>query len=108
MIILISLLTFEKMTHYRFDDHFNSIINLLNHREIHLNGGLYTWSNKRTHPTLKKLDRVLMSCEWEDLFSPVTVPKHFRGISNHNPLLLASNISKPLYPKKRKFCFELS
>ena len=56
-------------------DKFNSIIQSLNLREIHMGGGKYTWSNHQRHPTLEKLDRVLMSFEWEDLFPLVTVRK---------------------------------
>ena len=44
-----------------FSDVFNSVIHLLGLREIIMSGGLYTWSNKQEHPTLEKLDRVLMS-----------------------------------------------
>lgn len=80
----------------------------MNLREIHLNGGKYTWSNKQSHPTLEKLDRVLMSYEWEDPFPLVSVHKFVRDNSDHNPLLLSSNASKPWPPKKREFCFELS
>jgi hypothetical protein len=37
-------------------------------QEIHLNGRLFTWSNERVHPTLERIDRVLISNEWEELF----------------------------------------
>uniref|UniRef100_A0A453IZC2 Endonuclease/exonuclease/phosphatase domain-containing protein n=1 Tax=Aegilops tauschii subsp. strangulata TaxID=200361 RepID=A0A453IZC2_AEGTS len=56
--------------------------------EIIMSGGLYTWSNKQEHPTLEKLDRVLMSSDWEDLFPLVSVHKMVKEISDHNPLLL--------------------
>lgn len=34
-------------------------------KECHLEGRLYTWSNKREHPTLEKIDRVFITNEWE-------------------------------------------
>ena len=47
---------------------FNSVIHTLCLREIHMAGGLYTWSDKRSVPTLEKMDRVLMSTCWENIF----------------------------------------
>ena len=38
-------------------------------------GGRYTWSNKQDNPTLEKLDRVLMSPDWEDLYPLASVHK---------------------------------
>jgi hypothetical protein len=35
-------------------------------------GGLYTWTNKQKTPTLEKVDRILMSHDWEILFPPVS------------------------------------
>ena len=67
-----------------------------------------TWSNKQAHPTLEKLDRILMSEEWEDLFPLVTVRKLVRDVFDHNPLLLATNSSPPQAPKPREFRFEMS
>jgi hypothetical protein len=52
----------------RWSDMFNSIINTYSLREIHMSGGQYTWKNSQTIPTLEKLDRFLMSSDWEDLF----------------------------------------
>jgi hypothetical protein len=37
--------------------------------EIHMVGGGFTWSNNHESPTLVKLDKVLMSKNWEDIFS---------------------------------------
>ena len=44
---------------------FNAIIESLNLREIALSGRQYTWSSRREIPTLEKLDRMLMTREWE-------------------------------------------
>jgi exonuclease III len=67
---------------------FNSIINIMGLREIHMTGGKYTWLNKQVCPTLEKLDRILMSPCWETLFPLVTVRKLSKDNSDHNPLLL--------------------
>jgi exonuclease III len=37
-------------------------------KEIHLNRRLFTWSNKRSHPTLERIDRAFISNGSEDLF----------------------------------------
>jgi hypothetical protein len=37
----------------RFADMFNCIINTHNLRDIHMNGGKYTWSNNQEYPTLE-------------------------------------------------------
>jgi hypothetical protein len=37
-------------------------------KEIHLEGRLFTWSNERVHPTLEKINRVLINAEWDSLF----------------------------------------
>jgi hypothetical protein len=52
----------------RFSDSFNDVIDLHNLREIPLSGGQFTWSNNQKNPTLEKLDRILINCEWENLF----------------------------------------
>ena len=46
---------------------FRRCISDLDMHEVYLNGRRYTWSNERTAPTLEKLDRVLVSVEWEAL-----------------------------------------
>jgi hypothetical protein len=73
-----------------------------------MHGGKYTWSNKHVIPTLEKLDRVLMSPEWEDLFPLVHVRKLVRDISDHNALLLNMGEQSPLNNKSRDFRFDLS
>lgn len=55
----------------RFTDMFNWIINTYDLRDLLLNGGMFTWSNNQLDPTLEKLDRVLMSTDWESEF-PLT------------------------------------
>ena len=47
---------------------FNQIMNSYDLRDLPLSGGKFTWSNNRKNPTLKKLDRVLISSSWENEF----------------------------------------
>jgi endonuclease/exonuclease/phosphatase family metal-dependent hydrolase len=42
------------------------------------------------NPTLEKLDRILASKNWEDIFPNVLVKKLSREISDHNPLIISS------------------
>ena len=71
----------------QYVDRFNAIINTMCLREIFVEGGMFTWSNNQAHPTLEKLDKILMSYDWEDLFPLVTARKLVRDVSDHNPLL---------------------
>lgn len=91
----------------RHIDRFNSVINSSNLREIFMSGGLYTWTNKQSHPTLEKLDRILMSPDWKDLYPLVTIQGLVRIVSDHNPLLLCSDVNVVKSPKKNTFRFEL-
>jgi hypothetical protein len=51
-------------------------------------GRQFTWANALVPPTFEKLDRVLMSPEWELKFPNVTVQTFDRSRSDHMPLLL--------------------
>jgi hypothetical protein len=90
----------------RFTDMFNWIINTFELRDLNLNGGMYTWSNNQANPTLERLDRVLISPEWEALFPLTNLRKTPRFLSDHNPLILCSDQEKNR--KTKKFCFETS
>lgn len=72
-----------------------------------MNGGAYTWSNNQLDPTLEKLDRVLMSLDWEDIFPLTSLTKLVRSKSDHNPLIL--NTNEVVSPKiKKDFHFDIS
>lgn len=66
---------------------FNSIINTFGLIDIHMTGGKYTWSNNQDNPTLERLDRYLVSKNWEDMFPMSLVYKLPRELSDHNPLI---------------------
>lgn len=90
----------------RFTDLFNTIIHANKLRDIYMAGGKFTWSNNQAHHTLQKLDRILMSKEWESLFPTVTSYKNPRDISDHNPLILTTCANPPM--RNIDFKFELS
>lgn len=56
-------------------------------RELVMSGRLYTWANARQNPTYEKLDRVLVTTEWEEKYPKATVNALSRDISDHAPLL---------------------
>jgi hypothetical protein len=69
---------------------FNCVIDGLKLRELEMSGRWYTWANLLPNPTYEKLDRVLISTEWElthPLSMVVALP---RAISDHTPLLIDS------------------
>jgi hypothetical protein len=47
---------------------FNVAIDCLDLREIEMSGRKFTWANSRRMPTYERLDRVLVSTEWEQNF----------------------------------------
>jgi hypothetical protein len=57
-------------------------------------------------PTFEKLDRILVSIEWEVKFQQVTVRALPRGISYHTPLLLDTGTSSQ--QRANGFKFELA
>jgi endonuclease/exonuclease/phosphatase family metal-dependent hydrolase len=59
-----------------------------------MSGGAFTWSNNQNSPTLEKLDKILVTREWEMLFPTVHVYKEATGMSDHNPLFLATQVVK--------------
>jgi endonuclease/exonuclease/phosphatase family metal-dependent hydrolase len=50
----------------------------------------YTWANNLSNMTFEKIDRVLVSTEWEEKFRLSTVHVLPRVISDQTPLLLNS------------------
>jgi hypothetical protein len=94
----------------RFNGHwpfvFNAVIDSFDLREIDLSGRQYTWANALPIPTYEKLDRALMSTEWELKFPLATIQAFDRGVSDHTSLLL--DIKSPAFAEcNRLFKFEL-
>jgi exonuclease III len=85
---------------------FNAVINSLDLRELELSGRQFTWANRLQNPTYEKLDRILVSTEWELKYPKVTVHALTREVSDHTPLLLDTGMPSSHSPST--FKFELS
>jgi hypothetical protein len=86
---------------------FNAVIDSFDLQEIELSGHQFTWANSLPSPTYEKLDRVLMTTEWEFKFPLVSVRALDRGVSEHTPLLL--NMGDATFKgNSRQFKIELS
>jgi hypothetical protein len=68
---------------------FNAVIDSLDLREIEMSRRKFTWANSRRVHTYERLDRVLVSTDWEQTYPLATVEALNREISNHTPLLLS-------------------
>ena len=86
---------------------FNTIIESLDLREIELSSRKFTWANTLPNPIYEKLDRVLISVDWEQKFPLVTVQALSRAIFDHTPLLVDSDEGTHL-GNKNIFSFELA
>jgi hypothetical protein len=74
---------------------FRRLINDLGLHGVHLHGRKFTWSNQQDSPTLVKLDRILCSTEWNQLFPDSLLQSAATDGSDHCPLLLSLNAVKP-------------
>ena len=82
---------------------FSEFIEDLNLVDLPLEGGRYTWSSGTDQPAMSKIDRVLVTPDWEDHFPNVLQRILPRPISDHSPILLeAGGIAKGKSP----FIFE--
>jgi exonuclease III len=82
---------------------FRRFVNEMELMEIPLIGRRYTWSNERDSPTLVKLDRVLCTTDWEDIYPDCVLHSHATEMSDHCPLILG--LQDGVQGKKR-FHFE--
>ena len=92
---------------YRWPFLFNAVIDSFDLREIELTGRQFTWVNSLSRQTFEKLDRVLMTTEWEFKFPLVSVQALDGGMSDHTPLLFDSGTTA-FSGISKQFRFELS
>jgi hypothetical protein len=71
-----------------------------------MSGRKYTWANNLANPTFEKLDRILMTMEWDEKFPLSTVQALTREVSDYTPLLLNSGESSHMATQPM-FKFEL-
>jgi hypothetical protein len=84
-------------------DAFNDSINDLNLIELPLLDRLYTWSNKRSNPTLERLDRAFINLDWDRALPSTLLSSMTRRTSDHVPLKI--EISTTI-PTSKVFRFE--
>ena len=82
---------------------FNAVIDSLNLREVDLSGRRFTWANNMPNQTFEKLDRVLVSTDFEAQFPHTSVQALNREISDHTPLLVSTNNASTTYQPQFKF-----
>jgi hypothetical protein len=90
---------------HKWPNLFNAVIESLDLKEIVMSGHQYTWAGPGDHPTFEKLDRVLVSTEWESQFPLSTVESRERNISDHTPLVINTGASTHQF-QNRPFKFE--
>ncbi|CAN0926052.1 hypothetical protein LINGRAHAP2_LOCUS35105 [Linum grandiflorum] len=83
---------------------FNDFIESLDLLELPLFGSEFTWSNMRDVPSFSRIDRALVSLDWEHYFSGCSLSAQVRCCSDHWPLVLSCY---PLEIRKRPWKFKL-
>lgn len=82
---------------------FNGIIENWSLRDLEMSGRKFTWSNNQENPFFERLDRVLVSPEWERQYPLVTLRALCRNISDHAGLLLVYETPAPRSIKPFRF-----
>jgi len=82
---------------------FRRFVDEMELKDVPLHGRHFTWSNERQHATLEKLDRVLVTVDWEIRYPSCFLQALSSDVSDHCPLHLALNAA---FNSKRRFHFE--
>jgi endonuclease/exonuclease/phosphatase family metal-dependent hydrolase len=89
--------------HFAESKAFNDSIDAMCLIELPLLDRSYTWSNKRTNPTLERLDRVFINLCWDELLPNTVLSSLTRTTSDHVPLKIVVSTK---IPKSKMFRFE--
>lgn len=84
---------------------FNAVIGNCELKEVELYGRRFTWCNGHEDPTFEKLDRILVSVDWEAMFPLLYLNDLPMTLSEHAPLVLDFGLNHPKIA--RPFRFEL-
>jgi endonuclease/exonuclease/phosphatase family metal-dependent hydrolase len=67
-------------------------------KEVDLLDRKFTWSNNHAIPTLCRIDKVIYTPAWEDLYSSPTLQTLSSSSSDHCPLILMPHSTPPFKP----------
>ena len=70
---------------------FNEVLNEMRLRDLPLQGGSFTWRGGHNNQRMSRLDRFLVTADWENWFSNMTQSTLPRPVSDHCPVLLDSD-----------------
>ena len=79
--------------YFKWPTLFNVVIESLDLKEIVMSSRQFTWAGPGDDPLFEKLDRVLVSTDWEDKFPLSTLESRDGNISDHTPLILNTGSS---------------
>ena len=82
---------------------FRRFVDEMELKDVPLHGRYFTWSNERENATLEKLDRLLVTVDWELLYPACFLQALSSDMSDHCPLHLTLNAA---FNNKRRFHFE--
>ena len=69
---------------------FAEVLNKLRLRDIPLQEGPFTWRGGHNNHSMSRLDRFLVTADWESQFSNVVQSTLSKPVSNHCPIMLDS------------------